>query len=306
MDAGSEAAILGVLLVGFGGPETPEDIAPFLRSILGPRATPDAIERAQERYRAIGGHSPLPAITRAQARSLQTALGPGYAVRHAFLHSGPTIPESLRDISNHGIKEVLGLSLSPHESSHTTWAYKREAEASARNMGLRFRLAGPWHTHPLYALALAEKVRGEWDTGPAQHLLITAHSLPLGGGEDVGAYAKEVGETVQGLYSHLEGPLKNLPWSLAYQSRSPGPGEWLGPSVEEALEGLSQKGIKDVLVLPVSFVSDHLETLYDVDILYREKTGSLGMRIRRVPAPNDSPAFIRALCQIVLEVRAVV
>jgi len=291
--------IHGVLLLGFGAPRSLDEVEPFLTSILGKgRVTTEILNKAIEGYRAIGGGSPLPSITERQARGLQKALGKKIKVGLGFLHSKPHIFETMKGFKDAGIKRILGISLSPHASRFSTWAYKEEAEKAAKKLGVEFKLSRSCHTHPLYISALEEKYKQSLEKGYG-HLLFTAHSIPLNDDKDIKRYSGEVISTIREFLNEIKG--RPASWSLAYQSGGIGRAKWLGPSMEEALESLSAKGVRAVLVMPLSFVSDNLETLYDLDIIGREKTRSLGMKFKRVPALNDSPLFIKALSAVVRE-----
>jgi len=297
-----KGTVPGVVLLGFGAPRSLDEVEPFLKSILGKgRVTAEILKKAIEGYKAIGGGSPLPSMTERQARDLQKVLGKEIKVGVGFLHSKPHILEAMNGFKEGGTKRVLGISLSSHANRFSTWAYKREAEDSAKKLGVEFRLSRSWHIHPLYISALIEKYKESFKKEDG-HLLFTAHSIPLGDDKDARAYSGEVMSTIKKFLNAIERKLcRPASWSLAYQSGGTGRAGWLGPSVEEAFEELSRKGCKGVLVMPLSFVSDNLETLYDLDILSRAKAESLGMKFRRVAALNESQSFIKSLSTVVRE-----
>jgi len=300
-----KGTVHGVLLLGFGGfgaPRSLDEVEPFLTSLLGKgRVTPGILRKAIKGYRAIGGGSPLPYITEKQARGLQKALGNKIKVGLGFLHSKPHIFETMKGFKEEGIRRVLGVSLSPHASRFSTWAYKKEAEESAEKLGVEFKLSRSWHTHPLYISALVEKYKESLKKKNG-HLLFTAHSIPLDDDKDAWRYSGWVMSTIKKFIKAVEGkPYRPGMWSLAFQSGGTGRAKWLGPSVEEALKSLSAQGVRAVLVMPLSFVSDNLEILYDLDIISRAKAESLNMKFRRVEALNNSQSFINLLSTIVKE-----
>jgi len=158
-----------------------------------------------------------------------------------------------------------------------------------------------WHLHPLFLEAVRERVREglkefNQEERKGVHLLFTAHSLPRSIIES-DPYAREIEASIKGV---LEG-IEPFPWHMAYQSKGGGPEEWIGPDVESVLEDLSREKIREVLIVPIGFVSDHIEILYDIDILYRKKAESLGMILKRSPSLNNSEKFIEALAAMVEE-----
>jgi ferrochelatase len=193
--------------------------------------------------------------------------------------------------------------MAPFRSRASTGAYieevRRVEKTLDKKVSLSFVLG--WHLHPLFLDALRERVR-EGLMGFTQeerkrvHLIFTAHSLPKSIIEE-DPYAREIEESIKGILDGF-GP---MPWRMAYQSKGGGPEEWVGPDVESVLEALSKEGIREVLIVPIGFVSDHIEILYDIDILYQEKAKSLKMVLKRTPSLNCSELFIEALATIVEE-----
>ncbi|GAW90920.1 ferrochelatase [Calderihabitans maritimus] len=298
--------LTGILLMAFGAPDSPEAVEPFLRKLLGNRPLPEPVlAKIKERYNLIGGKSPLLEITQTQAFKLEEKLkqrGKSCRVYTGMCYWHPFIEEALAQMVEDGINRVLALSLSPHYSRVSTGAYLRQLEAALDRYGgsLQVTRAGDWYDHPLYIQALAEKV-GEGlrqfpeDVRAEVPLVFSAHSVPLEHIEGGDPYLEQVEKTA----SALAETLGEVQWQLAFQSKGAGKGRWLEPEVEKVLEQLRDQGKKNVLLVPLSFVSDHVETLYDMDIALKEYARSLGLNFVRCSTLNDSPAFIEALVQII-------
>jgi ferrochelatase len=260
----------------------------------------------KERYRLIGGFSPLLNITQEQARRLEEELKKrGYSFRSyvGMRYGYPLIEETLKEILRDGITEIVALPMAPFQSRASTGAYMEEVNRVRKNLNKEVSLSFVigWHLHPLFIEAVRERIEEglkEFDEEERKrvHLLFTAHSLPKSIIEK-DPYAKEIGACIQGVLEKLE----PFPWHQAYQSKGGGPEEWVGPDVESVLGELSKEKIREVLIVPVGFVSDHIEILYDIDILYQDKAKLLGMRLKRTPSLNFSKRFIEALATIVEE-----
>ncbi len=286
-----------VLLLAFGAPRSIEEVEPFLRSIFRGRPLPPAlVEEVKGRYRAIGGTSPLVGITLEQARLVEGRLKERFGdirVEAAMRHSPPYTEEVMERVLKEGVREVLVTVMSPFQSKASTGGYVDGLKAFYGRVGIRF--LKPWHNHPLFLKALSGRIRASMEGLRDPFLLFTAHSLPeetLAGDP----YVDQIRETVEGVTGMI-GPVR---WGLAYQSRGRR-GRWLGPAVEEVLTVISEKGEKEVLVVPLSFVSDNIETLYDIDVVCRARARDLGLSLARVPAFNTHPSFIDALATIIGE-----
>ena len=296
-----------LLLLAFGGPRSLDEVEPFLtRLFKGRKPSPEQLERVKERYRLIGGASPLPEIIFKQARTLEEKLNSkGYPFKSyvGMRYGHPMIEETIKEILRDGIKEVIAIPMAPFQSRESTGAYIVEVKRVQKNIGevLKVSFVVGWHMHPLFLEAIREKVReGLMGFTPEErkrvHLLFTAHSLPKSVVEK-DPYTKEIEASIKGVLDGLE----PRAWKLAYQSKGGGPEEWVGPDVESVLTNLSKEGVRKILVVPIGFVSDHIEILYDIDILYREKAKFLGMKLRRTVSLNFSEKFIEALSTIVEE-----
>jgi ferrochelatase len=296
-----------LLLVAFGGPRSLEEVEYFLtRLFKGRKPSPEQLERVKERYRLIGGSSPLPEITLKQAQSLENRLNlKGYRFKSyvGMRYGNPLIEGILREILHDGVREVIAIPMTPFRSRVSTGAYIEEVNRVQKNLGEEMEISfiEGWHLHPLFLEAVREKVReGLMEFTPEErrrvHLIFTAHSLPKTIIES-DPYVNDFEASVKGVIEGIE-PLK---WHIAFQSRGMGPEEWLGPDVESILKELSQDKVREVLIVPIGFVSDHIEVLYDIDILYREKAESMGMVLKRTPSLNFSRRFIEALSSVVEE-----
>ncbi|HYE97596.1 MAG TPA: ferrochelatase [Planctomycetota bacterium] len=259
----------GVLLMAHGSPDRPEQMEAFLKHILVRRPpTPEIVAAFQDRYRQIGGRSPLLDITRSQASALQATLErPVYV---GMRHWTPTIEEAVAKARQDGVERLVGLALAPQYAAVSVGAYEAKLAAT----GMPYVMVKSWHLEP----GLLEYWR-EATAGKA-FVLFTAHSIPSDGAEP---YPTQLREMVASIASG--------PHAFAYQSRSVAPVPWLGPEVPEVLPSLKGR----VSVAPVGFVSDHVEILYDLDILHRRQAEAQGLEWDRLPMPNDHPLLVQAL-----------
>jgi ferrochelatase len=277
-----------VVLMAYGSPSTAADVRPYLEDIREGRQVSDAaVEELAERYRRIGGRSPLDEITERQRAALERELG--IPVYLGMKHWHPRIAEAAARAVEDGATRVFGLVLAPHYSRLSIAGYRERLEAG---LGGRAALefVESWHDHEPFLDVLADRVRGT-----DAHVVFTAHSLPeriLAMGDP---YKDELLET-----SRLVAERAGLErWSFAFQSASATGEPWLGPDILEELDDLHAGGVPKVLVAPVGFVSDHLEILWDLDIEARERAAQLGLDLDRIESLNDDPAFIRALALLV-------
>jgi len=296
-----------ILVMSFGGPSRIDEVEDFLSRFLGGRLPPRArIEEIREKYRQIGGGSPLPEITLRQAEALERELarrGHRYDVFAGMRFSKPSVEDAVARIEARGVQQLIALPLTPHRSKLSTEPYFAVLERAMRDQQVGFRVfqTTGWHIHRRFLDALEAKIaeglsRFAPDIRHTVQIIFSAHSLPEQAVSD-DPYVAEIRETIRGLLERIG----SMSWHLAFQSRGGGAESWLGPDVGEVLDDLSQKGCPRVLVVPVGFVSDHLETLYDLDIKYREQAESLGMGYQRSPSLNDSTRFIQAMAEVVLE-----
>ncbi len=306
----SAQSVLGVVLLNLGAPQSREDVPGYIRRLLSdadvmPLPWPvrglvagmiarRRSEAVAEHYRAIGGRSPLHAQTLGQAQALGAALGPGYAVRFAMRHSAPGALEALSHLASAGAGRVVALPAYPQWTRSTSGSALRDLDRAGRRTGVCVRHAPSFPDAPGYIDALAASVLPL--LSPGSHLLVTAHGLPLRAVEGDDPYLEEVARTVAALRGRLP---PGTPCSLAFQSRV-GSMPWTGPSLEEEVQRLAGDGARSLVVLPISFVSENLETLYELDIELAAHAQRCGItQFARAPAPGCQPAFIAELARIV-------
>ena len=277
-----------VVLMAYGSPAEPEDVRPYLEDVRGGRPVSDeAVEELAERYRRIGGRSPLDDVTEAQRAALERELRAPVFV--GMKHWRPRIAEAVEAALAAGATRIVGLVLAPHYSRLSIGEYRERLEGALGGRA-ELVLVESWHDEPAFVEVLAERVRGTdaW-------VVFTAHSLPERILADGDPYREQLLET-----SRLVAERAGLErWSFAFQSASATGEPWLGPDVLEELDRLRAEGVGTVLVAPVGFVSDHLEILWDLDVEAREKADELGLELSRIESLNDDPAFVRTLAKVV-------
>ena len=276
-----------VIVMAYGSPPAAEDVPAYLADIReGKPVSAGAVEELQERYRRIGGRSPLDEITERQRAALERELGiPVYV---GMKHWRPRIAEAVEAALAGGADRLVGLVLAPHYSRLSVAGYRERLE-QALDGRAEIVFVESWHDDPAFVDVLAGRVRG-FDG----HVIFTAHSLPERILRDGDPYRDQLLET-----SRLVAERAQLgDWSFAFQSASATGEPWLGPDVLEELDRLAENGVRRVLVCPVGFVSDHLEILWDLDVEARERAAALGLELDRIESLNDDPDFVRALAGI--------
>lgn len=295
---------IGVLVMAYGGPESLEEIPGYLADIRAGRPTSrEVVEEITENYRAIGGRSPLLDVSRRQVDALAEELGTWYRCYLGMRHWFPWIEEVVGEMVEDGITHAVGLVLAPHFSAMSVARYQQRVADGLELYRGRIELehVPSYHDAPGLIEAFAGRVKeglSRWPEGERQraHLVFTAHSLPmrvLAGGDPYDAQCRET--------ARLVAERAGIPaerWSFSYQSAGRTPEAWAGPDLGEHLEELAARGVRDVVVVPVGFVSDHVEILFDVDVRARAIAESLGIRLERPPALNDDPVFIEALAEL--------
>ena len=278
--------------MAYGSPARPEDVRPYLEDVRGGRpVSNEGVEELAERYRRIGGRSPLDDVTEAQRSALEQELGTPVFV--GMKHWRPRISEAVEAALAAGATRIVGLVLAPHYSRLSIGGYRERLEEALADRA-ELVLVESWHDEPAFVDVLADRVRGTdaW-------VVFTAHSLPERILADGDPYREQLLET-----SRLAAERAGLErWSFAFQSASTTGEPWLGPDVLEELERLRSEGVDKVLVAPIGFVSDHLEILWDLGIEAREKAEELGLELTRIESLNDDPAFVRALANVVERAR---
>lgn len=312
--------MIGVILLNLGGPDARSAVKPFLYNLfsdreiirLGPPflqkpiASLIAATRSKKTiacYDLIGGKSPIREITEAQAVALEQSLNapsvlqgtpPLFKVYVGMRYWHPFIHDTVVSMHRDGIRKIFALSLYPQYSVATTGSSVRAFGESVKDLPVEVARRDSWYDHPLYIESLIEKIEEGMGLFPERPVvLFSAHSLPKKFIDEGDPYEKETRGTIEKIIAQTE-----MEWYLSYQSKS-GPVAWLEPSTEQMLHDLSKKGVKNILVVPISFVSDHIETLYEIDILYRDMAEGMGMTLKRAGSLNTSPTFIEALTDIV-------
>ncbi len=320
---------VGVVLFQLGGPDSLDAIEPFLYNLF---CDPDIIDfpfarlareplarlissrrvgKVRKHYQEIGGKSPIGEVTARQARALEAELNKSFVARVlvAMRYWHPLTEAAIRELAAFAPEEIVLLPLYPQYSSTTTGSSLNEWQRQfPRQQAATVHVVRDFYDHPLYLNALVERIqqgleRFRRSNGHAArvptdvHLLFSAHSIPASVIERGDPYQTQIEATVKGVMDR--GRWAN-PHSLCYQSRS-GPGRWLQPLIHEALQEITTRGSERVLVVPIAFVSDHVETLHEINIEAREMAEALGIQqFETMEGLNDSPPFIAALADLVL------
>jgi ferrochelatase len=296
-----------VLLIAFGGPTAPHEIRPFLENVTrGRRIPPERLEAVAHHYEQMpGGCSPLNELTDRQAAALRRALertGPRLPVFVGMRHWHPLLAETLAAMTGAGRRCAVGIILSPFRCD-ASWERYQEDVAGARSIvtgAPEVIFAPPWAAHPGFLAAAAESVRAAFEAVPAAEradtpLVFTAHSIPRAMA-DVSPYVDDFTGAARAVAERL-GIAR---WTLAYQSRSGSPRDpWLEPDVGHVIQQIAGKGARHVVVMPLGFVCDHVEVLYDLDTEARALAAEHGLAFHRASALNDHPEFIAMLADLV-------
>ena len=322
---------IGVLLLNLGGPDSLEAVRPFLYNLfsdrdiirLGPPFLQKPIawlistlrsKKTIEMYRQIGNKSPILDITTAQSDALEKALNKGADIRGqgsefkvyiGMRYWHPSTKNTVDQILNDNIDRLIVLTLYPHYSKATTGSSVTDFEKYIQSKDLDIQYINKWYDYPPYIDSLAELMAEGMSEyrGEDFHLLFSAHSLPQSFIDEGDPYLDHIKSTIGKVLKRLiESPYNypDLKYQLAFQSKT-GPVKWLEPSTEQAIEDLSNSECKNLFIVPVSFVSDHIETLYEIDIQYKELAEKYGIKLRRCRALNTSDTFINAMKQLVLD-----
>jgi ferrochelatase len=296
-----------VLLIGYGAPERPEDVRPYLAGILhGRRVPPERLEEVAHHYDVFGGRSPLTELTRRQAASLEQTLrarGLPLPVYVGMRNWTPYLHETLAAMRDTGVRRAIGIVMAPHRS-HASWEQYQENVVDAQTrVGAEAPTVdylGPWFEHPGFVGAQADRVAAVLRAMPDEErvgatLVFTAHSIPAAMGARSG-YPAQVTASA-GL---VAARLRLERWHVAYQSRSGDPREpWLEPDVKDLLRDLAAHHAGAAVMVPIGFVSDHIEVLYDLDTEARAAAAELGIAYYRAGTVMDHPAFIGMLADLV-------
>jgi protoporphyrin/coproporphyrin ferrochelatase len=288
----------GVLLLAHGSPDSPAEVPEFLRNITGGRALPQpVVEEVQHRYGLIG-HSPLTEITMKQAEGAAKQLGlPVYV---GMRNWRPFTADAVKQMSGDGIEQAVVICLAPQNSRTSVGLYRTALEKAEPKFAYDF--VESWHDHPLLIQAFAERCERDWkracaEAGAKVPVIFTAHSVPqrtIEGGDPYQEQAHATADMVA-----MEVPSLSVDQYLfAFQSQGMSGGPWLGPTVEDTIVLLKQKGHRGVFIQPIGFLCDHVEILYDIDIGFKKFAEQQGMKLWRAESLNDSPTLCAAIADV--------
>ena len=292
-----------------GAPTCVDDIPLYLKNIRsGTESSPEVIQIIRDRYEAIGGSSPLLEITTIQAAELEKFLnqdGGNFKVYIGMRNWSPYIRDAVKQMVADGVKRVLAMCLAPQYSTWSTKLYFNALnnaldEQSAGSLPVQF--IGTWANQPSLIDAFVDRYDSAMEKMRAQghdkvHTIFTVHSIPAESLEYGDFYDEEYDSTVKAIVERV----KPFRWYQAYQSQGMIPVPWLGPTVEDTLDRIARFGSKPVLIVPVGFVCDHIEILYDIDIEFTKHAESKKLKLFRTESLNHSPLFIEALASVVWE-----
>ncbi|MGO8787693.1 MAG: ferrochelatase [Terriglobia bacterium] len=291
----------GVLLLAHGAPDKLDDIPEFLLNVRGGRPLPDpVVKEITHRYSLIGGGSPLLRITTLQAEALAKLVA--HPVYVGMRNWKPFIPDAVRRLSDGGVQCLVAVCLAPQNSRTSIGLYRKYLMDAVAQVcpELTVDFVESYHDHPGLIEAFRERLKAarlaaRQETGGAVPVIFTAHSVPERTIAEGDSYEKQVRETAA-LVARAAGLTD---FRLAFQSQGMTAEKWIGPTVESQIDELAQAGCKNVLLIPVGFVSDHVEILYDIDVLFRDYGKARGVAVRRSESLNDSPEFAAALADLV-------
>jgi len=294
--------MIGLLVMAYGGPDKLDEVEPYLMDVRGYRSTSqEIVHEVRERYREIGGRSPILERTQAQADAIESVLNEQAQAFKAFVgmrHWHPFIQDTLREMRSQGIDRTVGLVMAPHYSRMSIQAYFNKIEEADSDM--QIAKIHDWHLLPAYLNALVDRVRAALERFPDDvradvPVIFTAHSLPERILEWGDPYPLQLLATADALMERL-GP---RPHEFAYQSAAISNEPWLGPDASEVMERYAAEGRRHLVICPIGFVCEHVEILYDIDIVYQKLARDLGVQLERIEMLNDDPQMIRGLAGLV-------
>jgi ferrochelatase len=291
---------IAVLVMAYGGPGSIDEVEPYLMDVRGGRPTsPALVHEIRERYARIGGRSPILELTRAQAAGVAGALGERFAVSVGMRHWHPYIAEAVAEIIRAGHRQLVGVVMAPHYSGMSVGAYERKLLEAAQGR-LETALVRNWWEHPRFLDAVAQRVTQALQRFPKPstvQVVFTAHSLPqriLTSGDP---YPAELDASAAQVAGRMHPPLKD--WRFAYQSAGGTSEPWLGPDAAAVITELAHARHDAVLLVPIGFVCDHVEILYDVDVEFQALARRLGIQLERTASLNDDPGLVAAVADVV-------
>ncbi len=302
---------VGVLLMAYGTPETPDEVEPYFTHIRGGRVPPPAaVENLQQRYALVGGRTPLLDITREVQAKLQAELNrdaPGrYRVYIGMKHWHPYIGAVMPQMAADGIHEVIALALAPHYSRISIGGYRKAVDAAQAELGNPFQVTfvESWGMQPEFLAMMTNLVRAGLEQFPLDDrddvlLVFSAHSLP----ERIRSWNDPYEAQLRASSAAVAAQLGDRPWRFAWQSAGETGEPWIGPDICDYLETLHAEGVHNVLQIAIGFVAEHLEIFFDIDHEAKGKAQALGMTLQRTAMPNARPEFIETLAAVVAAAR---
>lgn len=289
---------LAVLVMAYGGPGNIDEVEPYLMDIRGGRPTkPQLVEEIRARYARIGGRSPILDLTGAQAAGIGRALGGGFKIYVGMRHWHPYIQDAVDEIARAGHRRVVGIAMAPHYSNMSVGAYEKKLLQAADGT-LDVALVRSWWSHPRFVDAVADRIAQALQRFPrpsAVQVIFTAHSLP----EKILASADPYPDELNASATEVARRAGLAGWRLAYQSAGATPEPWLGPDAAEVITELARAGHAAILLVPIGFVCDHVEILYDIDVEYQALAKRLGVQLERTASLNDDPGLVAAVADVV-------
>ncbi len=284
---------VGVLLMAHGTPSSMDEMPEYLALVRGGRPPSDElVHEMRENYAAIGGRSPLTDITNAQADALRQRLGADVPVAVGMRNWRPFIKDAIAELTAAGVTRVIGVPMAPQFSTLSVQKYI-DAATAALPSGVEFDAVPPYYAHPLLLDAFAERVRAAGPT-PGELVIFTAHSLPQRVIDAGDPYADQVGATARGVAERVG----VASYERAYQSAGRTPEPWIGPTLDQLIDDRSVN-VRKFLAVPVGFVCDHTEILFDIDVQAAEVARQFSTTLRRTESLNTSPLFIAMLEDLV-------
>jgi ferrochelatase len=294
--------MIGLLVMAYGGPNSIDEVEPYLLDVRGYRPTaPEIIHEVRERYREIGGRSPILEQTREQATALEAALDTNGQEFKAFVgmrHWHPFIKDTLAEMQAQGIERAVGLVMAPHYSRMSIEAYFKKVNEAGSPIEVAPIL--DWHLLPGYLDALVSRVCSTLERFPSKvrsqvPVIFSAHSLPERILTWNDPYPDQLRETVAAVMQRLG----DRPHDFAFQSAAISNEPWLGPDVSESIKRYAAQGQKNIISCPIGFVCEHVEVLYDIDIVYQKLAKSLGVRLERIEMVHTAPQMMAGLAELI-------
>lgn len=297
-----------ILLIGYGGPEKPDDIRPFLKTVAKGRPIPDErLEEVAHHYELVGGKSPINEFTYRQAKGLQQSLaekGYNIPVYVGMRNWHPFISDTVEKMHGEGAKKAIGIIMAAHQCETSWERYQQDVKEglSEKGISIDFEYTSPLYDHPLFIKDSADRVSECFDDIPPGErkdamILFSAHSIPTPMAES-SPYVEQLMTTAR----LISGKLGHDKWRLVYQSRSGRPTDpWLEPDICDVIHDIAEEGVKYVVVQPIGFLCDHVEVLFDIGIEAKEAAEEEGITLLRAKTVNDDPKFIEAMADEVLK-----